>query len=271
MEIQLQLTNNEQTWLALCIILLFIPMIIWFTASTASYNKRKKPIIIAIEGLDGSGKQTITNKLWQELLTRQEESQNPVHIAFWSFPMYDKWHSLLVKWYLNGKFGKDPMKVSPYLSSLTYSIDRLFAWFKLKIDYHKYDYMIFDRYTTSSIYYQAVKADTYSKKNRISKFITFIEYTIFRIPRPDYVIVLNTSVARCISNMQKSRDKLDIHETEYLLSEVSASMAHFTEKFGWMSVDTEDENGDLRTPQEIAKYIVDRIYEEEKKREDNHT
>ena len=57
-------------------------------------------ILIAIDGVDASGKQTQT-----ELLKKRLEN-NELKIKSVSFPAYDNPSSTLVKMYLNGEFGE---------------------------------------------------------------------------------------------------------------------------------------------------------------------
>ena len=58
--------------------------------------------LIVIDGLDGSGKQTQTERLTAALT---ERGYSVKHI---SFPDYNQPSSALVKMYLGGEFGKEP-------------------------------------------------------------------------------------------------------------------------------------------------------------------
>ena len=62
-------------------------------------------ILIAIDGVDASGKQTQT-----ELLKKRLENDE-LKIKSVSFPAYDNPSSTLVKMYLNGEFGDKPSDV----------------------------------------------------------------------------------------------------------------------------------------------------------------
>ncbi len=74
--------------------------------------------LIVIEGVDGCGKQTQTEKLYQRLLS---EGKKVMKI---SYPRYDNPSSSLVKMYLSGEFGKDASTISPYIASTFYAVDR---------------------------------------------------------------------------------------------------------------------------------------------------
>lgn len=172
------------------------------------------PYIITLEGFDGAGKETTTKALKIYLESKGYKVKTV------SFPMYDKWHSFLVRFFLKGKFGNSPYSVSPRIASLFYSFDRFFAYhFGLKWEiqdeeYHTgtaYDFIIFDRYTTASMLYQGAKGKNFYDKLRIAKYIEFIEYSLLRLPRPDKVFILKTTVGQSLDAM-KSRDFLDINE-----------------------------------------------------------
>lgn len=81
--------------------------------------------LIVLEGIDGSGKATQSEFLEQNLISL---GKDVMHI---SFPDYESESSALVKMYLRGDFGKDPMDVNPYAASLFYAVDR-FASFRTK-------------------------------------------------------------------------------------------------------------------------------------------
>ena len=68
-------------------------------------------ILIAIDGVDASGKQTQT-----ELLKKRLENDE-LKIKSVSFPAYDNPSSTLVKMYLNGEFGDKPSDVNAYATS----------------------------------------------------------------------------------------------------------------------------------------------------------
>ncbi|MDE6788053.1 MAG: thymidylate kinase, partial [Ruminococcus sp.] len=74
--------------------------------------------LIVIEGLDGSGKATQAQKLYETLKNKGER------VITVSFPDYESNSSALVKMYLNGEFGTDPNAVNPYAALSFYAVDR---------------------------------------------------------------------------------------------------------------------------------------------------
>ena len=75
-------------------------------------------MLIVIEGIDGSGKQTQT----EMLISRLEKIKKIRKIAF---PDYDSDTSALVKMYLGGKFGENAFDVNAYTASSFYAVDRI--------------------------------------------------------------------------------------------------------------------------------------------------
>ena len=105
-------------------------------------------ILIAIDGVDASGKQTQT-----ELLKKRLEN-NELKIKSVSFPAYDNPSSTLVKMYLNGEFGDKPSDVNAYATSTFFAADR-FATYKTdwgKCRWFSYRHIVFD-YGTPFVYY----------------------------------------------------------------------------------------------------------------------
>lgn len=79
--------------------------------------------VIVIEGLDGSGKATQTQILFDRLLAER------IKVRKVSFPDYQSPSSALVKMYLSGEFGTNPEDVNAYAAAVFYAVDR-YASFK---------------------------------------------------------------------------------------------------------------------------------------------
>ena len=108
-------------------------------------------LLIAIDGVDASGKQTHTELLADYLKKAGKK------VRRLSFPMYDNPSSTLVKMYLSGEFGKNAEDVDAYCASTLFAADR-FATFRSdwKKDYDNPDTIIVaDRYVSSNMIHQA--------------------------------------------------------------------------------------------------------------------
>ena len=170
--------------------------------------------LFVIEGVDGSGKATQTDLLYQAL---QNEGKTVRKI---SFPNYDSPSSSLIKMYLNGEFGTDPQAVNAYATSVFFAVDR-FASFRT--DWHSFyedgGIIIADRYVTSNFVHQAGKIEDVAEKERYIQWPSHLEYDIFGLPRPDCVIFLDMPPAYSL-RLRQQRNTLkqglthDIHEED---------------------------------------------------------
>lgn len=168
--------------------------------------------LYVIEGVDGSGKATQTQLLYQALLT-QGRSVRKV-----SFPDYDSPSSSLIKMYLNGEFGTDPQSVNAFATSVFFAVDR-FASFRKdwQAFYEGGGIVIADRYVTSNLVHQAGKISDADEKERYIAWLSDLEYRVFGLPKPDGVIFLDMPPAYSF-RLRQQRNELkqgltqDIHE-----------------------------------------------------------
>ncbi len=209
--------------------------------------------LIAIEGLDGSGKTTQIELLGERL--RAEGI--PAEII--SFPDYKSDSSALVKMYLSGRFGSKPDDVDPYSASLFFAVDRYASF---KTDWGKYynggGVVISARYTTSNAIHQASKLPE-SEWDAYTEWLFDTEFVKMGLPAPDLVIFLDMppEVSQKMMSGRYSGDesKKDIHERDrgYLESCRRAAL-HIAESCGWQTVVC-SENGAPRSKEAIAQEI----------------
>ena len=85
--------------------------------------------IIALEGGDGCGKKTQSNRLITNLrLYLQEHEKHHLGVIRFQLPNYDSESSILVKKYLSGDFPKTDGFSGIYAASLAFAIDRYLTW-----------------------------------------------------------------------------------------------------------------------------------------------
>ena len=178
-----------------------------------------KGTLYVIEGVDGSGKATQTELLYQALLAQGKNVRKV------SFPDYDSPSSSLIKMYLNGEFGTDPQSVNAFATSIFFAVDR-FASFRKDWQqfYEDGGIIIADRYVTSNLVHQAGKIADADEKERYIAWLSDLEYNIFGLPKPDCVVFLDMPPAYSL-RLRQQRGELkqglsaDIHEADqkYLL------------------------------------------------------
>lgn len=190
--------------------------------------------MIVIEGLDGSGKATQA----QFLYDRIKETRN--NILKISFPNYEDNTSALVKMYLSGQMGK-VNDVNAYAASTFFSVDR-YATFQMyyKKQYQEGFIFVADRYTTSNMVHQAVKLPV-NERDAYMQWLMDLEYHKMGLPTPDMVIYLDMEPEISCTLLEKRYNgnlgKRDIHESnlDYLLQcRETALLA--AQKCGWTVV-----------------------------------
>lgn len=214
--------------------------------------------LIAIDGVDASGKQTHT-----ELLAEHFSFLGKKVIRL-SFPMYNSESSALVKLYLSGKFGKNADDVDAYAASTFFAADR-FATYRM--DWEK-DYkdgetiIIADRYVSSNMIHQASKIADFAEKDKFLDWLYDFEFNLYKIPKPDITIFLDMppkfgiTLIEGRNNKFSGTEKLDIHESDFSYLEKSYENAKYVaEKFGWQTISCVAD-GKIRPIEDIQKDIV---------------
>ncbi len=208
--------------------------------------------LIVLEGGDGSGKATQA-----KLLTIALARRAPTN--FFTFPRYTKSaFGDLIRRSLDGEFGNF-LKLSPYLASLPYTLDRVRAKYLL-LEMLKDGHVVCDRYTPSNLAYQAAKLPLAARP----KFVNFLEqgeYGELGLPKPDLVIYLHVP-ALVAAKLIVARAKPDQHEANlaYQAAVIEMYLTLAKSRKNWHIVRCV-KNGKLRSRAEIHKEvfsIVDR-------------
>ena len=172
----------------------------------------KKGLLICIEGLDASGKDTQTH-----LAASYLESRG-LPFRTLSFPTYDERTSALVRMYLNGEFGADPRAVNAYAASSFFALDRYASYMTdWKNDCARGAVILANRYTTSNAVHQLSKLP----EPEWEPFLNWLygyEYGLLGIPKPDLVLCLDMPVEMSEALMRKRESdtgtKADIQERD---------------------------------------------------------
>lgn len=211
--------------------------------------------LVVLDGLDGSGKSTQLALLEQSLKARGREV-TPI-----SFPDYAEPSSALVKMYLAGEFGGEPGDVNAYAASSFYAVDRYASYKKFwQKPYENGGFILAARYTTSNAIHQMSKLPRQEWDNYLS-WLEDYEYRLLGLPKPDAVVFLDmppeVSQTLLSGRYHGDEQKKDIHEKDvsYLLS-CRISALYAAEKRGWQVVSCVDEQGRVRSVEEIQQQLL---------------
>ncbi len=209
--------------------------------------------LIAIDGVDSSGKGLQTRLLFEEL-----QQQYPA-VRKLRFPVYESDSSALVKMYLEGQLG-GIHDVNGYAASLFFAADRYASY---KSDWGKEledgCVMVCDRYVSSNAIHQSVKVSP-DERDAFLNWVMDMEYNKLGLPKPDLTLFLDVPVDVALSLMDKRYDgdesKKDIHESdrEYLLACHDAAV-YAAEYFGWVRINCV-EDGKLLPPEVIHQKVM---------------
>lgn len=217
--------------------------------------------LFAIDGTDGSGKQTQFNKLC-ERLTKENIDYRTI-----SFPNYESESSSLVKMYLSGKFGENANDVSAYIASTFYAADR-YATFKTEglFDYYNNGGIILaDRYTTANMVHQAGKILDPEERKKFLDWLWDFEFNLYKLPIPTKVFFLNMPTDYAVKLIKDRENKFthqaqkDIHERDknHLLNSYNAACS-LVDTYDWCEVKCV-QNGEIRTVDDIHEEIYKEI------------
>jgi len=168
-------------------------------------------MLVVIEGIDGSGKGTVSKELAKGL------SQAEHKVMSMSFPRYgETLNGKLIGRYLNGEFGDS---THPYLHGTLYSLDRFESKGYLEGSLLTHDVVICDRYIPSNLCYSSMKVAE-EERNEVVKHFVDLEYGHFEMPVPDVIFFLDVPVKFAVQNIAKkaARDytdkSADLHEAD---------------------------------------------------------
>jgi dTMP kinase len=209
-------------------------------------------VLLALEGIDGSGKGT------QAARVVETATRSGFRVRLFSFPLYDdNPFSVAVTAYLNGEFGGVD-EVHPELAALLYACDRFHARPWLLEALAACDLVVCDRYVGSNLAHQGAKLEG-DERERLLRWLDDVEYGEFALPRPDLVVLLDTPalLARELVGRKGARGyttlEADIHESDTAHGDVSREVyLDLARRGGWRVVATAGEDGAPRTVGAIA-------------------
>ncbi len=177
--------------------------------------------IIAIEGIDGSGK-TVQFKRLVSRLTALGKS-----VDTRSFPVYDAFFGKQVGKLLSGEDGVAATDVDQKSMALWYALDRWEAFCGWQDG--QYDYLVINRYVMSNAVYQSIRERDLGNPD-IMDWVFDLEYEHFRLPRPSVNIFFDVECQRAGINVDRKGfrdyvgDGRDVYEKSVGLQERAREM-----------------------------------------------
>lgn len=212
--------------------------------------------LIALEGIDGSGKGTQAGLL-EKALVAQGHAVYSI-----GFPQYDSWFGKMVGQFLNGNLGALET-VDPHFTALLYAGDRFEAKPRLEEALNDGKIVLADRYIGSNLAHQTARASADSRAAFVA-WIEHLEYNIYNLPRETLVLYLQLPpreaqnlVARK-SARAYTADKRDILEASLRHLEEAASMYdQLARRPNWATISCFDAaRGSIRSQSEITADIL---------------
>lgn len=206
-------------------------------------------MLIAIEGIDGAGKRTQTERLKARL------EANGFTVGVISFPRYGETiMARAVADYLNGKFG-DIGDMPAHFPALLYAGDRFESRTLLCELLNARDIVLADRYVASNLAYQGAKLGDAERAEFID-WMTRIEHDVYQLPLADLTVYLDVPVQVSSSLVAKKPKRSytdatkDLHErnADYMAAcrDVYSMLIGAQHRSQWVAVACTDHHGVMR-------------------------
>ncbi|MDO8603861.1 MAG: deoxynucleoside kinase [bacterium] len=202
----------------------------------------KKGKLIVIDGIDGSGKAT------QVALLAKRLKKEKIKVQTIDFPRYqDNFFGALIGEYLSGKYG-DFTAVDPRVASVLYAGDRFETSSKIRKWLDAGYVVIADRYVSANQIHQGGKISDTKERKEFLKWLDTMEYSVFKLPRPDMVIYLDvpfevskewlkSKVAQRKKAYLKGRKDVAEENLRYLENSRNAALDLYKQNRGWEKVE----------------------------------
>jgi dTMP kinase len=223
----------------------------------------KKGKLIVIDGIDGSGKSTQVDILFNRL---KKEGFKVKKIDFPKY--YDNFFGEFVGQCLSDK-SYNWLNVHPKIASIVYACDRFESSGKMREWLEDGFMVIANRYVSSNQIHQGSKIKKPKDRADFMNWLDKMEHQTFKIPRPDVVFYLSLPI-NIVLNMLKERDKKekrgylkkkkDVHEEnlDFLINSRKSAMKLLKEKKNFIRIDC-SQKGKILSREEIGEKIFNKL------------
>jgi dTMP kinase len=223
-------------------------------------------MLILIEGVDGSGKNTQAKLLVERINEYKKDTASLL-----SFPQYEEsFFGREVANYLNGDYGT-LTSMNPKFPSLLYSLDRYEAKNQLLFASCTNHIAVLDRYTQSNIAHQCAKLEDDNEKFKLQGWIEHVEFSILGLPRPDIIFFLDLPVSFTEQlvlkkdNRNYTDKKKDLHEADLdYMARSRAQYIRLADEEDWKVINCLDKEKNMLSIEEIHNKIVTHLQNDEK-------
>jgi len=210
--------------------------------------------LIAVEGIDGSGKQTQVRLLAHALESRGHR------VLATGFPQYESWFGKIVGQFLNGDFGPNH---DPHFTALLYAGDRFENKGPITAALERGDVVLADRYVASNLAHQVARAAP-EKRVEFRKWIEHLEYSIYGLPKEDLVLYLRVTPQHAQSLVAKKAARSYTDSAHDILeasarhlqtaSDIYDELSHSP---NWMTIECVDaQTQAMLAPEVIARKVL---------------
>jgi dTMP kinase len=204
-------------------------------------------VFAVIEGVDGSGKQTLS-----EALAKRWAGMG-FQVVTEAFPRYGRSiHADLIHEALHGQHGGTSASV--YAMGLLYALDRREAASAVRTHTALNDVLLCDRYVAANLAYGAARMRE-GIDGAVGAWIEELEFGRFQIPAPDLHILLDVPVEVARKRMSNNR-ALDAFERDFPLQARVAQNYRALAERGWVSPWQVLVSDGEATPEELAAQVV---------------
>ncbi len=218
-------------------------------------------MLIALEGIDGAGKQTQTRLLLDHLVAAGYRA------ATLAFPRYgETFFAQSIAAYLQGRFGA-LATVDPHLAALLYAGDRLESKPLLTRLAAEHDVVVLDRYVASNLAHQGARVPPAARPEFLTWLAT-IEYDIYGLPEADLTLYLDitTSAAQGLVHRRGAAGRgpaRDLHEIDAAYLETCRQVYLMLLAQGyrsrWVAIPCCDPAGAVRPPEAVHAAVWEAV------------
>ena len=215
--------------------------------------------LIALEGIDGSGKRTQMDLLAYALEVRG------FSIVRFAFPRYESTFGKLAGRFLNGDFGPRET-LDPHLSALLYAGDRFEAKKEIESALSAGKMVLADRYIGSNLAHQSERVPP-EQRDEFLAWLKHVEYGIYglpvedlvvylRIPAPDAYRLIGLKAPRAYTTLRHDILEADVAHLE----QTAGIYDRLATQPNWVRVDcTNLASGILHPPEEIHRKLLKEV------------